>query len=99
MPARRQLPFVTREALQKIRDGLKNLAETRNPNAAVPQRVSRPGAVRALRREISAAFKKDYEVEDLLAIFSQQGIEIDPESFREYWRQVRKKKSIPIEPE
>lgn len=93
MSSRRQLPFVTREALQKVRDGLKNLAGIRNPNAAIPNKVSRPRAIRALRREISAAFKKDYEVEDLLAVFSQQGIEIDPESFREYWRQARKKKT------
>jgi hypothetical protein len=93
MTARRQLPFVTRDALQKVRDGLKSLAETRNPNAAMPQKVSRPRAIRALRREIAAAFRKDYEVEDLLAVFSQQGIDIDPESFREYWRQTRKKKS------
>ena len=92
MPGRGQLPFVTREALQKARDGLMKLAETRNPNAAIPQKITRPGAVRALRREITAAFKKDYEVEDLLRIFSEQGIDIDPSSFREYWRQVRRKK-------
>jgi hypothetical protein len=93
MTARRQLAFVSRDALQKVRDGLKTLAENRNPNAAMPQKVSRPRAIRALRREIAAVFKKDYAVDDLLAIFSQEGIEIDAESFREYWRQARKKKS------
>jgi hypothetical protein len=93
MPVGRQLPFVTREALQKTRDGLTKLAETRNPNAAIPQKITRPGAVRALPREIAAAFKRVFEVEDLLRVFSEQGIDIDPGSFREYWRQVRKKKT------
>ena len=93
MTGRRQLTLVSRDALQKVRDKLKTLAEKRNPNAAIPQKVSRPRAIRALRREISAVFKKNYEVDDLLAVLSQEGIEIDAESFREYWRQARKKKS------
>ena len=92
MTVRHQIPFVSRESLQKVRERIKTLAETRNPNASVPKKVSRPGAVRALRREIAAAFRKDYEVEDLLAQFALEGIEIDAESFREYWRQARKKK-------
>jgi len=91
MPASQVPAFITREALQKIRDGLKALAQKRNPNATVPKRVSRPRAVKALRAEISAALKKRYEVEDLLAVFRQQGMEIDPKSFREYWRDARKK--------
>lgn len=89
----RQLAFVSREALQKTREGLQKLAESRNPNAAVPKRMTRPHAIRALRREIAAAIRKGYEVDDLLAVFKEQGIEIDAESFREYWRQARKKKS------
>lgn len=93
MQSRRQLRFVSRESLQKAREELGKLAETRNPNATIPQKVTRPRAIRALRREIAATFKKGYEVEDVLAALSQQGIEIDPVSFREYWRQANKKRT------
>ena len=93
MPTRRPFPSVSREAIQKLRERLADLAKTRNPNAAIPSRVSRPRAVQILRREIAAAFRKGYEIEDLLAQFAQAGFEIDAESFREYWRETRKKKS------
>jgi hypothetical protein len=89
----RQLAFVSREALEKAREGLQRLAESRNPNAAVPKRMTRPHAVRALRREIAAAIRKGYEVDDVLAVFKEQGIAVEAKSFREYWRQARKKKT------
>jgi hypothetical protein len=93
MSGRREVTYVTREMIHKLRESLTRVAETRNPNAALPQKVSRPRAIRALRKEITAVFRRGYEVEDLLASFKEQGLEIDAASFREYWRQTRKKKN------
>jgi len=91
--AGRQVLFVTRESLQNVREGLAKLGESRNPNADIPQKVSRPQVIRALRREIAAVFRMDYEVEDLLAVLRQHGIDMDSRTFREYWRQAQRKRS------
>jgi hypothetical protein len=85
--------FVTREALQKTREGLQKLAEIKNPNAAMPKRMTRRHAMRVLRREIAAAIRKGYEADDVLTVFKAQGIEINAKTFREYWRQAHKKKT------
>lgn len=92
--AGRQVVYLSRDSLAKVREGLVRLAETRNPNASVPPKVTRPQLVRILRREIAAALRMEYEVEDVLALLSQHGIELDARTFREYWRQLRKKKGV-----
>jgi hypothetical protein len=84
--------YLSRDSLEKVREGLMRLAETRNPNAAVPPKVTRPQLVRILRRESATALRMEYEVEDVLGLFSQHGVELDSRTFREYWRQLRKKK-------
>jgi hypothetical protein len=79
--------------LRNVREGLARLAESRNPNAAIPQKVSRPQLIRFLRREIAAVFRMEYEVEDLLALFREHGVDLNARTFREYWRQACKKKT------
>ena len=89
----RSLAFVTREALQTARQELQKLAETRNANAAIPPKVTRPRAIRALRSEIATAFKQGYEIADVLTVLSEHGIDIPADTFREYWRQVKRKRA------
>lgn len=93
MSTRRQVQVFTRETIQKLRERLTSLAKSRNPNATLPQKITRPQAIKVLRKEIRAVFERDYEVDDLLEIFKEQGLEIDAASFREYWRQTKQKKT------
>ncbi len=87
----RHIPRVTRDAVQKAQADMQRLAETRNPNGSMPQRITRPSVVRVLRSEIAAMFKQGYELEDVTAVLAQHGIEIDSRAFREYWRSTRRK--------
>lgn len=87
----RRIPYVTREVVQQAKAALQRIAETRNPNAAIPQRISRPSVVRALRGEIATMFKQGYELEDVTAVLIDHGVDIDPQAFREYWRAVRRR--------
>jgi hypothetical protein len=89
----RSLAFVTREVLQTVRCELQKLAETRNANAAIPLKVTRPRAIRALRSEIAAVFKQGYEIADVLTVLNRHGIDIPTDAFREYWRQVKRRRA------
>lgn len=99
MDAHRQPGRIDRDAVQKVREDLTKLAESRNPNASVPPRVSRPQLIRALRREIAAAFRMEYDVQDIIDVLAQQGVDIDRRTFREYWRQVQRRKLTGDKPE
>lgn len=92
MDGRAQPGRINRDAVRKVREHLTTLAESRNPNASVRPRVSRPQLIRALRREIAAAFRMEYDVQDIIDVLAQQGVDIDRRTFREYWRQAQKRK-------
>jgi|GEM_PF-6926100 len=93
MAPHRQIVFVTRETLQTVKAHLLKKAETKNPNAALPQKLSRPHIIRALRAEIARMFRQGYAVEDVIAVLADNGIPMDPRTFREYWRVTKRKGS------
>ena len=51
--------------------------------------MTRPQLVKALRREIAAAFKQGYVVEDIVTLLTEQGIDIEATTFRRYWRRAK----------
>ena len=51
--------------------------------------MTRPQFVKALRREIAAAFKQGYVVEDIVTLLTEQGIDIEATTFRRYWRRAK----------
>jgi len=46
---------------------MEKMAETRNPNAAIPKKITPPRLIRALRPEITAILKQGYDVDDIVA--------------------------------
>lgn len=80
---------ITRDVVQKITVDMRRLAETRKTDDGIPRLVTRPQVVRALRREIGAVLKQGYDIEDIIALLGQHGIEIDPVTFRRYWRRAK----------
>jgi len=94
------MTFVTRDVLQQARADLRRLAETRKPQAVIPEKVTRPHMIRALRGEIRAAFKRGYEIEDIITLLGQHGIAMDAETFRRCWRQARSaRQTLKVKPE
>ncbi len=90
----RRVAFFSPEALNNARERLKQLAQVRNANGTIPKKITRPRLIRELRSEITAALKKGYEFEDILAILNQDGIDIHEGAFREYWRLAKRRKSL-----
>ncbi len=91
MDSHRQIIFLTRETLQTAKADLLKKAETKNPNAALPEKLSRPHIIRALRAEIAAMFRQGYVVEDIIGVLADNGIPMDPRTFREYWRVTKRR--------
>ncbi len=90
MQARRQITFVTREVLQRAMTDMQRVSETRKPHATIPQRITRPRLIKILSRQIRTMFKQGYDVEDVVALLGQHGIEIDTQAFRRYWGQAKR---------
>lgn len=88
-----QRTIITRDLFQQTRVQLQQMAETRNPNAAIPKKITPPGLIRALRPEITAILKQGYDVDDIVAVLSNQGILLNARTFREYWRAVKRKRT------
>ena len=84
---------ITREILQETMADMRRLAETRKPNGALPRAVTRPQLIRTLRGEIAAIFKQGYDIEDVIELLGQHGIQIDFETFRRYWRRSKRARS------
>jgi hypothetical protein len=100
MRERQQMTFITRDVLQQARAGLQHLAQTRKAQATIPEKLTRPHLIRALRGEIRAAFKRGYEIQDILALLGQHGVAMDAETFRRCWRQARNaRQAIKAKPE
>jgi hypothetical protein len=94
MLEKQKLTTVTRDLLEKAKTDLQRMAETRKPSASIPQRLTRPQFVRALRAKLQAAFKRGYDVVDMVAFISDLGIAMDPVTFRRCWRQARKVRQV-----
>lgn len=94
MREKQHMTFVTRDVLQQAKADLQHMAETRKPQATIPEKLTRPHLIRALRAEIRAAFKRGYGAEDIVELLGQNGIAMDAETFRRCWRQARSAKSL-----
>jgi len=90
---KRQRTIITRDVLQQTRVQLQQMAKTRNPNAAIPKKITPPGVIRALRPEITAILKQGYDVDDIVAVLGEQGILLNVRTFREYWRALRRRRT------
>jgi len=64
---KRQRTIITLDVLQQTRVKMEKMAETRNPNAAIPKKITPPRLIRALRPEITAILKQGYDVDDIVA--------------------------------
>jgi hypothetical protein len=89
-------PTISRESLQQAAGRLRRLAEKRKPESTIPHMMTRPHLVKALRREIAAAFKQGYVVEDIVTLLTEQGIDIEATTFRRYWRRAKSSPSRSI---
>lgn len=90
---KRHRSIITRDLFQQTRVQLQRMAQTRNPNAAVPKKITPPGLIRTLRREIAAILKQGYDVDDIVAVLGEQGIVLNARTFMEYWRATRRKRT------
>jgi hypothetical protein len=91
---KRRIDYVTREAFQSALERVKQLAHVRKPSGTIPKKITRPRVIREMRGEIAAALKKGHEIEDIVAAICLDGIDIDVQAFREYWRQAKRKKRV-----
>jgi len=89
MREKQRMTFVTRDVLQRAKADLEHMAEARKPPGKIPEKVTRPHLIRALRGEIRALLKRGYSAEDVIALLGQLGIQMDAETFRRCWRQAR----------
>ncbi len=80
---------ISREVLQQAAGDLRRLAEKRKPKETIPPILTHPQVIKVLRPEIAAVFKQGYEVADIIALLSQQGINIEATTFRTYWRRAQ----------
>jgi hypothetical protein len=91
---KRRIDYVTREAFESALDRVKQLTQVRKSSGTIPKRITRPRVIREMRGEISAALKKGHEIEDIVAAICLDGIDIDVGTFREYWRQAKRKRKV-----
>jgi hypothetical protein len=91
---KRRIDYVTREAFQSALDRVKQLAQVRKSSGTIPNKITRPRVIREMRGEIAAALKKGHEIEDIVAAICLDGIDIDVQAFREYWRQAKRKRRV-----
>jgi hypothetical protein len=91
---KRRIDYVTREAFQSALDRVKKLAQVRKSSGIIPKKITRPRVIREMRGEIAAALKKGHEIEDIVAAICLDGIDIDVQAFREYWRQAKRKRRV-----
>ncbi len=84
-------PTISREALQQAAGRLRRLAEEKKVEPTIPDKMTRPQLVKALRGEIAAAFKQGYVVEDIVILLNEQGINIEATTFRRYWRRAKQR--------
>ena len=82
-------PTISRESLQQAAGRLRRLAEQKKVEPTIPSTMTRPALIKALRREIGAAFKQGYVVEDIVTLLNEQGIDIEATTFRRYWRRAK----------
>jgi hypothetical protein len=93
---KRRIEFVTREAFDSAHDRVKQLAQVRKSNGTIPKKISRPRVIREMRSDIAAALKKGHDIEDIVAAICLDGIDIDVGTFREYWRQAKRKRRVTV---
>ena len=91
---KRRIDYVTRDAFQSALDRVKQLTQVRKSSGAIPKKITRPRVIREMRGEIAAALKKGHDIEDIVAAICLDGIDIDVQAFREYWRQAKRKRSV-----
>ena len=91
---KRRLDFVGRDDFLSAQDRVKKLAQVRPTKGSIPKKITRPRLVREMRAEIAAALKKGHEIEDIVAAICVDGIDIDVDAFREYWRQAKRKRRV-----
>ena len=93
---KRRIDFGTREVFQSAHDRVKQLAQVRKSNGTIPKKLTRPRVIREMRADIAAALKKGHEIEDIVAAICLDGIDIDVGTFREYWRQAKRKRRVTL---
>jgi hypothetical protein len=91
---KRRIDYVTREEFESAHDRVKQLAQVRKSNGTIPKKITRPRVIREMRGDIAAALKKGHEIEDIVAAICLDGIDIDVATFREYWRQAKRKRRV-----